>query len=88
MIRDVFCGVDGTMFLTDVGSVYACGSNSDNKLGLNNRQGFIMAMKNIFTKVCVLRIKILICWLLKAVLCIDYLIYQRFLAFEIKIFEL
>lgn len=49
------------MFLTDVGSVYACGSNSDNKLGLNNRQGFIMAMKNIFTKVCVLRIKILIC---------------------------
>lgn len=61
VIRDVFCGVDGTMFLTDVGSVYACGSNSDNKLGLNNRQGFIMAMKNIFTKVCVLRIKILIC---------------------------
>eukprot|EP00105_Crassostrea_gigas_P014522 XP_011431210.1 PREDICTED: uncharacterized protein LOC105330955 isoform X1 [Crassostrea gigas] len=50
VIRDVFCGVDGTMFLTDVGSVYACGSNSDNKLGLNNRQGFIMAMKNIFTK--------------------------------------
>lgn len=61
VIRDVFCWVDGTMFLTDVGSVYACGSNSDNKLGLNNRQGFIMAMKNIFTKVCVLRIKILIC---------------------------
>lgn len=76
------------MFLTDVGSVYACGSNSDNKLGLNNRQGFIMAMKNIFTKVCVLRIKILICKLVKAVLCIDYLIYQRFLAFKIKIFEL
>lgn len=50
VIRDVFCGMDGTMFLTDVGSVYACGSNSDNKLGLNNRQGFIMAMKNIFTK--------------------------------------
>ncbi|XP_062601424.1 uncharacterized protein LOC134263131 isoform X2 [Saccostrea cucullata] len=50
VIRDVFCGVDGTMFLTDVGSVFACGSNSENKLGLNNRQGFIMAMKNIFTK--------------------------------------
>lgn len=86
VIRDVFCGVDGTMFLTDVGSVYACGSNSDNKLGLNNRQGFIMAMKNIFTKVCVLRIKILFCYLLKAVLCIGYLIYQRFLACKIKIF--
>lgn len=51
VIRDVFCGVDGTMFLTDVGSVFACGSNAENKLGLNNRQGFIMAMKNIFTKV-------------------------------------
>ncbi|XP_048766980.2 uncharacterized protein LOC125674029 isoform X2 [Ostrea edulis] len=50
VIRDVFCGVDGTMFLTDVGSVFACGSNAENKLGLNNRQGFIMAMKNIFTK--------------------------------------
>jgi len=51
LIRDVRCGVDGTMFITDVGSVYACGNNMDNKLGLNNRFGFIMAMKNIFTKV-------------------------------------
>ncbi|KAL3886394.1 hypothetical protein ACJMK2_026392 [Sinanodonta woodiana] len=50
VIREVRCGVDGTMFLTDVGSVFACGSNAENKLGLNNRQGFIMAMKNIFTK--------------------------------------
>jgi hypothetical protein len=24
LIRDVRCGVDGTMFITDVGSVYAC----------------------------------------------------------------
>lgn len=53
-IRDVRCGVDGTIFITDVGSVWACGNNQDNKLGLNNRFGFIMAMKNIFTKVCVL----------------------------------
>ena len=51
MITDVFCGVDGTMFLTDVGSVFACGCNKDNKLGLNNRHGFIMAMRNIFTRV-------------------------------------
>ncbi|VDI36377.1 NIMA (never in mitosis gene a)-related kinase [Mytilus galloprovincialis] len=50
LIRDVRCGVDGTMFITDVGSVFACGNNLDNKLGLNNRFGFIMAMKNIFTK--------------------------------------
>ncbi|KAK7101348.1 hypothetical protein V1264_024139 [Littorina saxatilis] len=50
VIRDVQCGVDGTMFITDMGGVFACGSNDFNKLGLNNRQGFLMAMKNIFTK--------------------------------------
>ncbi|XP_071787892.1 uncharacterized protein [Asterias amurensis] len=49
-VRDVKCGVDGTMFLTDVGCLLACGNNENNKLGLNNRQGFLMAMKNIFTK--------------------------------------
>ena len=51
MLQRVWCGEDGTMFLSDVGSVFACGSNENNKLGLNNRQGFLMAMKNIFTKV-------------------------------------
>lgn len=51
VIREVRCGVDGTMFLSDVGSVFACGSNLDNKLGLNQRQGFIAAMKNLFVKV-------------------------------------
>ncbi|XP_048236777.1 uncharacterized protein LOC124117551 isoform X2 [Haliotis rufescens] len=50
VFRDVRCGNDGTMLLSDVGSVFACGSNENNKLGLNNRQGFLMAMKNIFTK--------------------------------------
>ena len=39
------------MLLTDVGSVLACGNNEHNKLGLNQRQGFLMAMKNIFNKV-------------------------------------
>ncbi len=51
VFRGVRCGNDGTMLLSDVGSVFACGSNENNKLGLNNRQGFLMAMKNIFTKV-------------------------------------
>ncbi|XP_021355161.1 uncharacterized protein LOC110451456 [Mizuhopecten yessoensis] len=50
VVREVRCGVDGTMFRTDVGGVFACGSNLDNKLGLNHRQGFIMAMKNLFIK--------------------------------------
>ncbi|CAH1787997.1 unnamed protein product [Owenia fusiformis] len=49
-VREVRCGIDGTMFLTDVGSVLACGNNEYNKLGLNQRQGFLMAMKNIFNK--------------------------------------
>ena len=51
VIVDVYCGNDGSMFLTDAGAVLACGSNRNNKLGLNNRQGFLMAMKNIFNKV-------------------------------------
>ncbi|KAK3766064.1 hypothetical protein RRG08_002301 [Elysia crispata] len=46
----VQCSVDGTMLISDVGGVFACGKNENNKLGLNNRQGFLMAMKNIFTK--------------------------------------
>ena len=50
-VRQCFCGKDGTMLLTDVGSVLACGSNQYNKLGLNHRVGFLMAMKNIFNKV-------------------------------------
>ena len=50
-VRESRCGVDGSMLLTDVGGVLACGCNEHNKLGLNQRQGFLMAMKNIFNKV-------------------------------------
>ena len=50
-IQEVKCGVDGTMFLTDMGCLLACGSNAYNKLGLNHRQGFLASMKNMFTKV-------------------------------------
>ncbi|XP_041458233.1 uncharacterized protein LOC121410305 isoform X1 [Lytechinus variegatus] len=49
-IQEVKCGVDGTMFLTDMGCLLACGSNAYNKLGLNHRQGFLASMKNMFTK--------------------------------------
>ncbi|ELT94624.1 hypothetical protein CAPTEDRAFT_225863 [Capitella teleta] len=49
-IKECHCGRDGTLLLTDVGSMLACGNNEGNKLGLNHRQGFLMAMKNIFTK--------------------------------------
>ncbi len=60
-VRDVRCGRDGTMLLTDVGSVLACGNNEQNKLGLNARQGFLMAMKNIFTKVRVASVSFTTC---------------------------
>ncbi|XP_053387860.1 uncharacterized protein LOC123541853 [Mercenaria mercenaria] len=51
LIREVFCGYDGTMFLTDERMrVFACGSNTENKLGLNQRQGILGAMKNIFIR--------------------------------------
>lgn len=49
-VKSATCGRDGTMLISDLGSVYACGSNSHNKLALNERQGFLMAMKNIFAK--------------------------------------
>ncbi|XP_063710389.1 uncharacterized protein LOC134838953 isoform X2 [Symsagittifera roscoffensis] len=51
LIRRVFCGMDGTVFLADMGCVLACGNNSFNKLGLNNRQGFLMGMKNFISKI-------------------------------------
>lgn len=51
-ITEVYCGDTGTMFITDVGSVWACGSNKCNKLGLNHRQGFIAQLKNAFNRVC------------------------------------
>ncbi|KAL2099448.1 hypothetical protein ACEWY4_005928 [Coilia grayii] len=34
-IESVFCGSDGTFFLTESGKVLACGNNEFNKLGLN-----------------------------------------------------
>lgn len=50
-VKEVFCSSTGTMFLTDVGTVWSCGSNTSNRLGLNNRQGFLASLKNAFTKV-------------------------------------
>ncbi|KAL5254977.1 hypothetical protein ACHWQZ_G014436 [Mnemiopsis leidyi] len=47
-IHRVRCGTDGTMFLTEDGTLYACGSNQFNKLGLNKRKGFLLTMKAIF----------------------------------------
>ncbi|XP_067312389.1 serine/threonine-protein kinase Nek9 [Pseudorasbora parva] len=43
IITSVFCGSDGTFFLTESGKVLACGNNELNKLGLN--QG-ITGIKN------------------------------------------
>ncbi|XP_063682436.1 uncharacterized protein LOC134817233 [Bolinopsis microptera] len=47
-VQRVRCGSDGTMFLTEDGTLYACGSNRYNKLGLNKRKGFLLTMKAIF----------------------------------------
>ncbi|XP_067874142.1 uncharacterized protein [Heterodontus francisci] len=49
-IRDVKCGLDGTMFLTDTDSVLACGNNQYNKLGLNERRGLLMQMTMLFAR--------------------------------------
>ena len=50
-VRSCRCGNDGTMLLTDERSLLACGNNEYNKLGLNQRQGFLMSMKLRFNKV-------------------------------------
>lgn len=49
LISSVFCGSDGTFFLTVSGKVLACGNNELNKLGLN--QG-ITGIKNHSGEVC------------------------------------
>ncbi|XP_067827514.1 uncharacterized protein [Heptranchias perlo] len=49
-IRDVKCGLDGTMFLTDTDSLLACGNNQYNKLGLNERRGLLMQMTVLFAR--------------------------------------
>ncbi|XP_054713786.1 LOW QUALITY PROTEIN: serine/threonine-protein kinase Nek8-like [Uloborus diversus] len=45
-----YCGYDGTMFITERGSLYACGLNDSNKLGLNEQKGFLMQMKQFIAK--------------------------------------
>ncbi|GIX96760.1 hypothetical protein CEXT_446221 [Caerostris extrusa] len=45
-----FCGYDGTMFLTERGTLLACGQNDYNKLGMNEQKGFIMQMKQFIAK--------------------------------------
>ncbi|XP_077970155.1 uncharacterized protein LOC120331911 [Styela clava] len=45
-IRDIRCGPDGTMFITEVGTLLACGNNKFNKLGLNERRGFLTVLSN------------------------------------------
>ena len=48
-IKQVVCGLDGTMFLTTSYTLYACGSNRNNKLGLNKKPTMLMTMK-LFAK--------------------------------------
>ncbi|XP_019863624.1 PREDICTED: serine/threonine-protein kinase Nek8-like, partial [Amphimedon queenslandica] len=47
---DVYCGMDSTVFITEMGRVFACGNNADNKIGINKRETFIMQMKKLLNK--------------------------------------
>lgn len=51
IIVDCWCGHDGTMLYSETASLLACGSNEHNKLGLNQRQGFLNVMKSRAGKV-------------------------------------
>eukprot|EP01137_Pigoraptor_chileana_P022953 Opistho-2@7175 len=48
--KTVICGVDGTMVITDMGRLLACGNNEDNKLALNSRFGFLMQRKHVLNR--------------------------------------
>lgn len=61
IVRECRAGYDGSVLITDVGSILACGNNEHNKLGLNQRQGFLMTMKNMFNKASNLLTQIF-CW--------------------------
>ena len=60
IVRECRAGCDGSVLITDVGNILACGNNEYNKLGLNQRQGFLMTMKNMFNKASVLLTRILL----------------------------
>nr|CAB3264293.1 serine/threonine-protein kinase Nek9-like [Phallusia mammillata] len=49
-IRDVRCACDATIFITEIGTLLACGNNNYNKLGLNERTGFLMAFHSKLKK--------------------------------------
>ena len=44
VVENVRCGGDGTIFITQQGSLLACGSNARNKLGLNARRGLMQSV--------------------------------------------
>ena len=44
------CGVDGTIFISHEGELYACGDNKHNRLGLNDQNGWIFSGDNTFAK--------------------------------------
>ncbi|XP_043239693.1 serine/threonine-protein kinase Nek8-like [Amphibalanus amphitrite] len=44
VVENVRCGGDGTIFITQQGTLLACGSNERNKLGLNARRGLMQSM--------------------------------------------
>lgn len=37
LIKQIACGENHSLFLTDMGRVYSCGSTKDGKLGLGHR---------------------------------------------------
>ncbi|XP_065093759.1 serine/threonine-protein kinase Nek8 [Ochlerotatus camptorhynchus] len=46
-IREVYCGPDCTVALTESGSCYCCGSNNNNKLGFGMKIAQLMALQKV-----------------------------------------
>lgn len=57
-IKVAHCSSDGTVFIADTGSMFACGRNQGNKLGLNPRQGFLLQFRSRSSKNTVEHVKV------------------------------
>ncbi|XP_065681888.1 uncharacterized protein LOC100207375 isoform X1 [Hydra vulgaris] len=57
-IQNVQCSSNGTVFISDAGNLFACGSNQGNKLGLNPRQGFLYQFRSKSSKNIVEKAKV------------------------------
>ena len=53
IITNVKCGGDGTILISDQGAMFACGANTDNKLGLSETGGLFSVRPMVGGYICI-----------------------------------